>query len=118
MDTTSLLLSSRNARVATAVTLAAFVGYVIASDALRIPVLAVMTLGAAVVVVCGVTGVRRRPGPRAMGVWAAGCAVGLVGSVLYLRSLADEPSAIPIVGVFVLLVSFVGLVVSLFTAPP
>jgi hypothetical protein len=48
----------------------------------------------------------------AAGIVAAASAVGLVGAVLYLRSLADEPSAIPLVGVLVLVVSLVGLVVS------
>ena len=76
------------------------------------PVLAVMTLAVAVVVAGGVGALRAASVSAGAGVVAAVSALGLVGSVLYLRSLADEPSAIPLVGVVVLVVSLVGLVVS------
>lgn len=115
MDTTSRLPSVRSTRIATVATLVAFVGYVVVPDSLRILALVAMTLAAAGVVAGGIDGIRRTSGPTATGMVAAGCAVGLVGSVLYLTSLADEPTAIPLVGVFVLLASLVGLAVSLFT---
>jgi hypothetical protein len=106
MDTTSQRLSVIGIRVALVGTLAAFALYVVASASPAGP------------------GARRHDTRRDSRPWRAGSrqcgarrkaaasAVGLVGAVLYLRSLADEPSAIPLVGVVVLVVSLVGLVVS------
>jgi hypothetical protein len=115
MDTITRLSNPRNTRISLAVTLAAFGGYLAVPDSLRILLLALMTLGAAAVVALSLDGMRRRQGATAVSAMAAACAVGLVGSVAHLRSLADDPTAIPLVGVFVLFVSLVGLGVSLFT---
>jgi hypothetical protein len=74
--------------------------------------LAVLALGALAVAASAVVVMRRRSVPSAPAVVAIASAAGLVGSMLYLRSLADEPTAIPIAGVGVLFLSLVGLVVS------
>jgi len=51
----------------------------------------------------------RPPAARTVG---AAEAVALAGFVAYLSSLADEPTAIPLVGTVALLLSLVGLVVT------
>lgn len=101
-----------HARAATVLALVAFVGFLVVPDDLRTPALVVLLATAAAVVVLGVGWMRRRRSVPAVGVVDVASALGLVGSVLYLDSLADEPSAIPIAGSLVLLLSLVGLVVS------
>jgi hypothetical protein len=115
MDTLSApLRTARPARIAVAVALAGFVGYLAVPDGARVAAVVVMGAAAVAVLVCALAWMRSRTGSVALALTAAASGVGLVGSVLYLRSLADEPSAIPLGGVGVLLLSLVGLVVSFF----
>lgn len=115
MDTSTPLLTVRNARIATAVALAAFIAFIAAPDAMRVVTVAVMVTASAAVVACTTRWMQLTPRSKGAGGVALLSAVGLVASMAYLSSLADEPSAIPIAGTLVLLLSLVGLVVSLFT---
>src|SRR4051794_37756633 len=99
----------RQARQATAVALVSFVGYLVVPSVVRPVVLVVMVVAAAVVVACAAAWMRSGTARVRRAAWLAiVSAVGLVGSVLYLSSLADEPTAIPVVGTLVLLLSLVG----------
>lgn len=102
----------RTVSLAGIVTLAALVAYVFAPSAVRPLSVAVMLVGALAVVTSAVVWARRRTGSRPRAVVAAASAAGLLGSVAYLHSLADEPAAIPLGGVGVLLLSVVGLATS------
>jgi hypothetical protein len=112
MDTSMHLLGVKNARAAAVVTLVSFVGYVAVPSVLRPVVVVVMVASAVAVVVCATAWMRTPLGSRGIGTTAVVSALGLLGAVAYLHSVADEPAAIPVVGVLVLLVSLVGLVVS------
>ncbi len=98
--------------MAVAITLAAFVGFLAIPQPGGMASLVVMVAGAGVVVLLAMTLMRRRVVSRPVAIIAAASAAGLVGAVFYLNSLADEPTAIPLGGMFVLLVSLVGLIVS------
>jgi hypothetical protein len=112
METSMQPLTARNTRAATAVALAAFVGYLVVPSPVRPAVVAVMVAAAAAAVACTAAWMRTPSGSWGIAATAIGSAVGLVGSVAYLHSVADEPAAIPIVGSFVLLASLIGLVVT------
>ena len=86
------------ARMAVVAALVGFVAYLAVPSGIRTAALVVMVAAACAVVVCAVSAVRHRAGTRTVTGIAAASAVGLVGSVLYLDSLADEPTAIPIAG--------------------
>jgi hypothetical protein len=115
MDSTSSYLGVRTARAAAGVSLAAFVAFLASPDVARPAVMLVLTASCVAVVVSAVAWMRTPIGSVPIGVTAAVSAAGLVGSVAYLSSIADEPAAIPLGGTAVLLASLVGLVVSLFT---
>jgi hypothetical protein len=102
-------LDAGHARIAVVVALVGFVAYLAVPSGVRVG--ALVAASCAVVVCAGVV-IRTRSGSPAVAGVAAASSVGLVGSVLYLRSLADEPSAIPLAGTFVLLLSLIGLVTS------
>jgi hypothetical protein len=102
----------RTVAVAEAVTLAGFFGYVVVPSSLRPLAVAVMVLGALAVVTSAAVWARRPAASRPLAVVAALSSAGLLGAVLYLHSIADEPAAIPLGGVGVLLLSFVGLTTS------
>jgi hypothetical protein len=112
MDISMQLQTVRNARVASAVALAGFIGFLAVPSVLRPAVVVVMVAAAAAVVLCSAAWMRTPAGSRPTGIVAIASAVGLVGSVAYLSAIADEPAAIPIVGTLVLLLSLVGLIVS------
>ena len=102
----------RTVSLAGIVTLAALVAYVVAPSAVRPLTVAVMLVGALAVVTSAVVWARRRAASRPRAAVAAVSAAALLGSVAYLHSLADEPAAIPLGGVGVLLLSVVGLATS------
>lgn len=104
--------SARRARLAVVIALLSFVAFVAVPSRAEVALLVVLLLAALAVLVCSLGWMRSGSGPRTVAAVAAASAVGLVGSVLRLRSLADEPSAIPLAGVSVLLLSLVGLIVS------
>jgi hypothetical protein len=105
-------LDAGHARIAVVVALVGFVAYLAVPSGVRVAALVVMVAASCAVVVCAGVVIRTRSGSPAVAGVAAASSVGLVGSVLYLRSLADEPSAIPLAGTFVLLLSLIGLVTS------
>ena len=102
----------RTVSLAAVVTLAALVGYVAVPSPGRPLTVAVMLVGALAVVTSAVVWARRRTSWRPRAAVAAVSAAALLGSVAYLHSLADEPTAIPLAGVGVLLLSVVGLATS------
>jgi sugar phosphate permease len=104
--------SAGNARTAVIVVLLSLVALFASPSAVKMAPLVVMLVASIGVVVCSVAWMVGRSGSRAVGGVAVASAVGLVGAVLYLRSLADDSSAIPLAGVGVLLLSVIGLVVS------
>jgi hypothetical protein len=104
--------SATDTRIAAIVALVSFVAYLSVPGAIRLVVLAVLLTSSVGVVVCSVRAMRERSGSAVVLRVAAASAAGMVGSVLYLNSLSDEPTAIPLVGVLVLLVSINGLFVS------
>ncbi|MDQ6935133.1 MAG: hypothetical protein M3130_07605 [Actinomycetota bacterium] len=112
MDSRVSRFDAAKVRVTVAVALLSFVGELAVPSEFKIAPLIVMVTASLGVLVCSLGWIFGRSGSAALGGVAAGSAVGLVGSVLYLRSLADEPSAIPLAGSFVLLLSLIGLVVS------
>ena len=114
MDEIASRLNARSARMAVVVALAGFVSFLAVPSGLRVAALVVMVAGSLAVAVCALAWMRTPPGVTGIGAVAIASALGLVGSVFYLTSIADEPAAIPLGGTFVLLVSLVGLVVSLF----
>ena len=114
MDNIASKLNARSVRMAVALALVGFVAFLAVPSALRVVAVVVMVAGSLAVVVCALAWRRTPPGSTALGAVAVVSAVGLVGSVAYLSSLADEPSAIPLGGTFALLLSLVGLVVSFF----
>jgi uncharacterized membrane protein len=115
MDEIASKLNARSVRMAVALALACFVSFLAVPSALRVAALVVMVAGALAVVVCALAWRRTPPGSTGLGAVAIVSAVGLVGSVAYLSSIADEPAAIPLGGTFALLLSLVGLVVSFFS---
>ena len=101
--------------MAVVVALAGFVGFLAVPSGLRAAGLVVMAAGSLAVVVCTLAWMRTPPGSTGLAAVAIVSAVGLVGSVAYLSSIADEPAAIPLGGTFALLLSLVGLVASFFS---
>lgn len=104
--------SATDTRIAAIVALVSFVAYLSVPGGIRLVMLAVLLTSSVGVVVCAVRAMREGSGSTTVLRVAAGSAAGMVGSVLYLNSLSDEPTAIPIVGVLVLLVSINGLFIS------
>lgn len=111
MDT-HLSLRGRTVATTEVLVLAGFVVWLVLPSAARTIGFVVLAIGALAVIVSAAALVRRRSAMVAPALVAIASSAGLVGSILYLHSLADEPSAIPIGGVGVLFVSLVGLVVS------
>jgi hypothetical protein len=105
-------ISRGRARIAVIAALVGFVAYLAMPSGIRAAALVVMVAASCAVVVCVITAARRRSASRTVAGVAAASAAGLVGSVFYLSSLSDEPTAIPLVGSFVLLLSIVGLFAS------
>jgi hypothetical protein len=103
---------ARNARRACAVALAGFVGFLVVPSVVRPVVVGVMVASAVAAVVIAATWMRTPVGSRTVGSVTIASAVGLLGAVAYLSSVADEPASIPVVGTVVLLLSLVGLAVS------
>jgi hypothetical protein len=101
--------SATDTRIAAIVALVSFVAYLSVPGGVRLVVLVVLLTSSAGVVVCSVRAMRERSGSMAVLRVAAASAAGMAGSVLYLNSLSDEPTAIPIVGTLVLLMSLGGL---------
>jgi drug/metabolite transporter (DMT)-like permease len=107
-------ISGQRAGVTTAVvTLAGLVLYVFLPDPVRAAGAAVLGLGGLAVVACAAARLHRTRAHAAPVTAAAVSALGLLGATVYLHSLADEPTAIPLGGFGVLLVSFVGLLVTI-----
>jgi hypothetical protein len=104
--------AGRTVGAAEAVALGGFVAFLVVPSPARVAAAAVMAAGALGAVVLAAVWMRRRGGSRALGAVTIASALGLVGSVAYLSSLADEPAAIPVGGTFALLLSLVGLVVT------
>ena len=104
--------AGRTVGTAEAVALGGFVAFLVVPSPARVAAAAVMAAGALGAVVLAAVWMRRRGGSRAQGALTIASALGLVGSVAYLSSLADEPAAIPVGGTFALLLSLVGLVVT------
>jgi hypothetical protein len=104
--------AARTVGVAEAVALAGFVAYLAVPAAVRVAAAVVMTAGALAAAGLAVGWMLRRHGSRALGSVTVVASLGLLGSVAYLSSLADEPTAIPLAGTFALLLSLVGLVVT------
>jgi len=101
--------SARDTRTAAIVALVSFVAYLSVPGAIRLVVFAVLLVASVGVVAFAVRALREQSGSTAV-LWVAlASAVGMVGSILYLNSLSDEPTAIPLVGVLVLLASINGL---------
>ncbi len=113
MDRSARRFSAGKARIAVAVALLSFVAELAVPSGIKIAPLVVMVTASLSVLVCSLGWTLGRAGSRVVGGLASGSAVGLVGSVLYLRSLSDESSVIPLGGSFVLLLSLIGLVVSM-----
>jgi drug/metabolite transporter (DMT)-like permease len=110
----ALLISGRRTVVATElVTLVGLVLYIVLPDSLRPAGAAVLALGGLAVVACAGARLRRTRAHRTLTAVAAASALGLMGAAAYLHSLADEPTAIPLAGVGLLLLSFVGIVVTI-----
>ena len=101
--------------MAVALALVGFVSFLAVPSALRVVALVVMVAGSLAVVVCTLTWMRTPRGSTGIGAMAIVSAIGLVGSVAYLTSIADEPAAIPLGGTFALLLSLIGLVASVFS---
>lgn len=111
MDT-HLRLRGRTVAVTEVFVLAGFVVWLVLPSAAHTIGFVVLALGALAVAVSAAALVRTQSRMVVPGLVAIASAAGLVGSILYLHSLADEPSAIPLGGVGVLFLSLVGLVVS------
>lgn len=111
MDT-HLSLRGRTVAITEILVLAGFVVWVALPSTAHTIGFVVLALGALAVAVSAAALIRARTGTAAPAVVAIASSAGLVGSILYLHSLADEPSAIPLAGVGVLMFSLVGLVVS------
>jgi hypothetical protein len=104
--------SAEHTRTAAIVALVSFVAYLSLPGATRLLVFAVLLTASAAVVVFAVRALREGSARTAV-LWVAlTSAGGMVGSILYLNSLSDEPTAIPLIGVLVLLVSINGLFVA------
>jgi hypothetical protein len=106
---------ARNTRTACLAALASFVAFLVVPSAIRPVVVVVLVASALAVVLLAVVWIRTPLGSRTVGSMAVASAVGLLGAVAYLSSVADEPAAIPVVGTLVLLMSLVGLIVSALT---
>jgi hypothetical protein len=107
-------ISGQRAVVTTeVVTLAGLVLYVFLPEPVRAAGAAVLGLGGLAVVACAAARLHRTRAHAAPVTVAAVSALGLLGATVYLHSLADEPAAIPLGGVGVLLLSFLGLVVTI-----
>jgi hypothetical protein len=112
-------ISGQRAVVATeVVTLVGLALYVFLPDPVRAAGVAVLVLGGLAVVACAAARLHRTRANAAPVTVAAASALGLLGAVAYLHTLADEPTAIPLGGVGVLLVSFVGLLVTIAVLAP
>jgi formate hydrogenlyase subunit 3/multisubunit Na+/H+ antiporter MnhD subunit len=107
-------LNARSVRMAAVLALAGFVSFLTVPSVLRVAAVVVMVAGSLAVVFCALAWRRTAPGSTGISVVSIVSALGLVGSVAYLSSIADEPAAIPLGGTFALLLSLVGLVVSFF----
>lgn len=94
------------------VTLIGFVLYVALADSAQAVGAAVMVVGVVAVVTCAGGWLSQSPA-LPIATLSVVSALGLVGAVAYLHSLADEPSAIPLAGVGVLVLSLGGVVVSI-----
>jgi hypothetical protein len=114
MDTLASRLNARTARLAVAAALAGFVAFLALPSGLRVVGLVLMCAGSLAAAVSAVAWMRTPPASTGIGATAVVSSLGLVGSVAYLSSIADEPAAIPLGGTLALLLSLVGLVVSLF----
>lgn len=68
-----------------------------------------MIVGTVAVIPCAVLRLARTPARRNTILVAAISTMGLLGAIAYLQSLDDEPSAIPLAGVGVLMLSLLGL---------
>jgi hypothetical protein len=104
--------AGRTVGAAEAVALVGFVAFLVVPSPVRAAAAVVMTAGALGAVALAVAWMGRRHGSRALGAVTIVSSLGLVGSVAYLTSLADEPAAIPVGGTLALLLSLVGLVVT------
>lgn len=73
---------------------------------------AALLLACAAAMVSAVTWLRTPPGSPVTGGLALVSTAGLLASVGYLSTVADEPAAIPVAGTLALLLSLVGLAVA------
>ena len=112
MESIASKLDAKSVRIAVAVALGGFVGFLAIPSVGHMAGLVVMFAGAAAVVVCAFGWMRTPPGSAGVGIVAIASALGLIASVVYLQSIADEPAAIPLAGMSGLLLSLIGLVVS------
>jgi Na+/proline symporter len=112
MDQDSRLPNARTIATTETVTLLALVGYIALRGPLEGVAVAVMVLAAVATIASAALWWRRQRHDAALCAVSACSAAGLVGAVAYLHSLADEPTAIPLGGVGVLLASLCGLAVT------
>ena len=104
--------TARTVALAEGFTLLAFVAFVVLPDAATAVGIALMVVGALAVMASVAVWGRTATASLPLVLVTLASALGLLGAVAYLRSIADEPSAIPLGGVGVLLLSLVGLLVS------
>jgi hypothetical protein len=104
--------AGRTVGAAEAVALGGFVAFLVVPWPARIAAAVVMAAGALGAVGLAAAWMCRGRGSPTLGILTIVSSLGLVGSVAYLSSLADEPAAIPVGGTLALLLSLVGLLVT------